>query len=64
MNVIDLILVLILAAVVFLAVRKLVRDRKSGKTCSCGCSGCTGCAGSSGSGSNGCQAGSADSSAK
>ena len=31
MNVIDLILVLILAAVVFLAVRKLVRDRKSGK---------------------------------
>lgn len=64
MNVIDLILVLILAAVVFLAVRKLVRDRRSGKACSCGCSGCTGCAGSSGSGSNTCQAGSAGSSAK
>ena len=64
MNVIDLILVLILAAVVFLAVRKLVRDRKGGKTCSCGCSGCTGCAGSSGSGSNGCQARSGGSSAK
>ena len=64
MKIIDIILLLILAAVVFLAIRKLVRDRRSGKACSCGCSGCTGCAGSSGSGSNTCQAGSAGSSAK
>lgn len=41
MNAADIILILIIAAVVFLAVRKVIKDRKNGKSCSCGCSGCS-----------------------
>lgn len=44
MSILD---ILILAAVVFwvvLALRKLLRDRRAGKGCGCGCEGCPGCA--------------------
>lgn len=36
---------LILAGIVFMAVRSMVRDRKSGKSCGCGgdCGHCKGC---------------------
>ncbi|MBR0139111.1 MAG: FeoB-associated Cys-rich membrane protein [Firmicutes bacterium] len=37
----TLIVALVLAAVVFLIVRKMIRDRKAGKhSCGCGCSAC------------------------
>lgn len=31
---------LALVAIVFLAIRKIVRDKKKGGSCSCGCEGC------------------------
>ena len=37
MNLADILLILVIACAAFLAVRKMIRDRKSGKTCSCGC---------------------------
>lgn len=36
----DILLVALIAAALFLAVRKIVRDRRRGKGCSCGCGGC------------------------
>lgn len=46
MKLIDIVLIAVLAAVIFLAVRRTLRVRKSGG-CGCGCPGCTGssCAG-------------------
>ena len=41
MKPIDILLLLIIAAAVALAVRRLIINRKTG-TCSCGCEGCTG----------------------
>ncbi len=41
MNPIDIALILIIATVVALAVRRIVINKKSG-TCSCGCAGCSG----------------------
>lgn len=41
MKLIDIALIAVLAAVIFLAVRRTVRVRKSGG-CGCGCAGCTG----------------------
>lgn len=38
----DILLVVLIAAALFLAVRKLVRDKKRGK-CACGCETCDGC---------------------
>ena len=40
MNTVDIILIILLAAAVFFAARKVIKDKKSGKSCSCGCSGC------------------------
>ena len=62
MNVVDYILLIVLAAVVVLALRKIIRDRRSGKLCSCGdgsgrcggrCAGCPGCGSMGRSGSAG-----------
>lgn len=41
MKLIDILLVALLAAVIFFAVRRTIRTRKSGG-CGCGCPGCTG----------------------
>lgn len=41
MNLIDIVLLTVIAAAVALAVRRLVISRKTG-TCSCGCEGCSG----------------------
>ena len=41
MKLIDVLLIVALAAVIFFAVRRTVRTRKSGG-CGCGCPGCTG----------------------
>ena len=41
MNPVDIILVVLIAAAVFFAVRKVVTDKKRGKSCSCGCSMCS-----------------------
>ena len=38
----DILLVLLIAAALFLALRKLLRDRRRGK-CSCGCGECNCC---------------------
>ena len=38
----DVSLVLLVAAALFLALRKIVRDRRRGK-CACGCADCPGC---------------------
>ena len=43
-NPIDILLLVIIAACVVLVVRKLVKDKKEGKTC-CGCSSCGGSCG-------------------
>lgn len=40
----EFIVILVLAAAVFLAVRSMWKDRKVGKHCSGDCSGCHGCA--------------------
>ena len=45
MNAIDVLLLILLIAIVALAVRKIYRDKKSGKMCSCGCTGSGGCSG-------------------
>ena len=51
-NIVDIILVIVIAALVIRAVVKIRNDRRSGKSCSCGCGGnstctghCAGCAG-------------------
>lgn len=36
----DYLLILLVAAALLLALRKLIRDRRQGKGCSCGCSSC------------------------
>ena len=36
----DILLVLLIAAALFLALRSIIRARRQGKTCSCGCSSC------------------------
>ena len=41
MKLIDILLIVALAAVIFFAVRRTVRTRKSGG-CGCGCPGCNG----------------------
>ena len=41
MNIIDILLIAVIAAAVALAVRRIIKNRKNG-TCSCGC-GCSGC---------------------
>ncbi len=41
-NLASIILLLILAAIIFVIVRKKIRDRKLGK-CRCGCDHCSGC---------------------
>ena len=46
MNVYDILLGVLLIVIVALAVRKIYRDKKSGKACSCGCGGCSGNCGS------------------
>ena len=50
MNMIDILLLAAIAAGVVLVVRKMIRNRKEGKSC-CGCS----CGGSCGSGHCGCE---------
>ncbi len=45
-NIATIIISVLLLAVVFFIVRKLVRDKKNGKSAGCGCS-CSGCSGSS-----------------
>lgn len=49
MNVMDILLLAVIAAGVVLVVRKMIRDKKEGKSC-CGCS----CGGSCGSSHCGC----------
>ena len=53
-NIVDIILVIVIAALVIRAFLKIRNDRRSGKSCSCGCGGggnavctghCAGCAG-------------------
>ena len=46
MNVYDILLAALLIVIVALAVRKIYRDKKSGKSCSYGSSGCIGNCGS------------------
>ena len=41
MNVVDIVLVAAIGAVLFFALRRTIRTRKSGG-CGCGCPGCTG----------------------
>lgn len=43
MNGIDIILIIIIALAAAFALRKVFRDRKSGKCCSNGCGQCSGC---------------------
>ena len=38
----DILLIVIIAGALFLALRKLIRDRRRGK-CTCGCDGCDRC---------------------
>lgn len=45
MNAIDVLLLILLIVILALAVRKIYRDKKSGKVCSCGCTGSGGCSG-------------------
>ena len=33
----------VLVLVVGLVIRKIIRDKRSGKSCDCGCGGCDGC---------------------
>ena len=42
MNLVDILLLVLLAAVIVLALRKAIRLRRQGG-CSCGSAGCTGC---------------------
>jgi len=43
MNLVDIVLVIVIVFFVFLALRKISRDRKNGSCCSGGCSQCSGC---------------------
>ena len=45
MNPADILLVLLLALIIYLAVRKILRNRKCGCGCGCGSPECRGCAG-------------------
>ena len=36
----DILLVLLIAAALLLALRSIIRSRRQGKSCSCGCGGC------------------------
>lgn len=36
----DILLTLLIAAALLLALRKIIRDRRRGKSCACGCDGC------------------------
>ena len=45
MNVYDILLGALLILIIALAVRKIYRDKKSGKACSCGCGSSGGCSG-------------------
>ena len=36
----DILLITLIAAALLLAIRKIIRDRRRGKTCSCGCAHC------------------------
>ena len=42
MNLADIIILIIVAAMVGLAVRRLYKNHKEDKGCGCGCSGCSG----------------------
>ena len=42
-NLASIVLLLVVAAIVFLIVRRKLQNRKQGR-CSCGCEGCSGCA--------------------
>ena len=44
MNPVDILLIVVLGVVLFFALRRTIRMRKSGG-CGCGCPGCTGSAG-------------------
>ena len=39
-NLVSVLIVLVIAVLLVFAVIRIVRDRKKGKTCSCGCEGC------------------------
>ena len=39
----DILLVLLVAGAVILALRSILRARRQGKSCSCGCEGCDRC---------------------
>ena len=39
-NIVSIIIVLVIAVFAVIAVMNLVRNRKKGKSCSCGCEGC------------------------
>ena len=39
-NVVSILIVLVIAVFAVIAVMSLVRNRKKGKSCSCGCEGC------------------------
>ena len=41
MNIADIVIILIVALLVFLALRSIIKRKKSGNACSCGCGGCT-----------------------
>lgn len=44
MNIWDIAILSAVIIMVALAVRRLRKDKKAGKSCGCGCEGCTGCA--------------------
>lgn len=43
MNLVDFILIAVIAAAIFLAVRSILKRKKSGGCCSGGCSNCSSC---------------------
>jgi hypothetical protein len=43
MSGLDIILILLIAAVVGLALRRVLMNRRKGKNCGCGCEGCDRC---------------------
>ena len=43
MNPIDILLIVLLAAALLLAVRKVIRDKKHGRSCCGSCDACCGC---------------------
>jgi len=40
MNLPSILILIILLVIIFFAARQMLRNKKQGKTCSCGCSGC------------------------